>query len=97
MEHSAQDVYEMHAIVKGNVQGVGFRAMTHYYATSMGITGTVRNLPDGTVEIYAHGSKKRLQDLMQRLYDEIGQAQIEEASIEYFPIDTPHEDFRIIH
>ena len=41
MEHSAQDVYEMHVIVKGKVQGVGLRAMTHYYATNMGITGTV--------------------------------------------------------
>lgn len=97
MEHSAQDVYEMQVIVKGSVQGVGFRAMTRYYATSMGITGTVRNLPDGTVEIHAHGSKKRLQELMERLKEEIGPSRIEEADIEYFPIETPYEDFRIVH
>lgn len=97
MEHSSQDIYEMHAIVKGKVQGIGFRAMTRYYAASMGITGTVRNLPNGHVEIHAHGSKKRLEELMQRLTEEIGPAQIEEADIEYFPIDDPHEDFRIIH
>lgn len=97
MEHSAQDVYEMHAIVKGNVQGVGFRAMARYYATTMGITGTVRNLPDGTVEIYAHGSKKKLEEMMESLKQEAGPAQIKEATIEYFPIENPHEDFRIIH
>lgn len=97
MEHSAQEIYEMHAIVKGTVQGVGFRAMTRYYATRMGITGTVRNLPDGSVEIYAHGSKTRLQELLQRLKEEVGTAQIEEAAIEYFPIETSHDDFRIIH
>lgn len=98
MEHSSpQEIYEMHAIVKGNVQGVGFRAMTRYYATRMGITGTVRNLPDGSVEIYAHGSKKRLEELMQSLTEEIGSDQIEEAAIDYFPIEKPHEDFRIIH
>ncbi len=97
MEHSAQDVYEMHAIVKGNVQGVGFRALTRYYATSMGLTGTVRNLPDGTVEIYAHGSKKRLEDLIQRLKQETFPGEIEEAAIEFFPIEAPHEDFRILH
>ena len=97
MEHSVQDVYEMHALVKGHVQGVGFRAMARYYATGLGLTGTVRNLPDGAVEIYAHGSKKRLQELIQKLKEEAFPAQIEEAAIEFFPIETPHEDFRILH
>jgi acylphosphatase len=97
MEHSAKDVYEMHVIVKGNVQGVGFRALTRYFATGLGITGTVRNLADGTVEIYAHGSKKRLEELMQKLKEETTPGQIEVAVIEYFPIESPHEDFRIIH
>lgn len=97
MEHSAKDIYEMHAIVKGNVQGVGFRAMTRYYATGLEVTGTVRNLVDGTVEICAHGSKKRLEELMQKLKDEAFPSQIEEASIAFFPVEYPHEDFRIIH
>jgi acylphosphatase len=97
MEHSAKDIYEMHAVVKGNVQGVGFRAMTRYYATGLGLTGTVRNLVDGTVEIYAHGSKKRLEELIQKLKEEAYPAKIEDASIEFFPVEIPHEDFRIIH
>lgn len=97
MEHSVKDIYEMHAIVKGHVQGVGFRAMTRYYATGLSVTGTVCNLVDGTVEIYAHGSKKRLEELIQKLKEEAFPAKIEEASIEFFPIESPHEDFRIIH
>lgn len=97
MEHSAQDVFEMHAIVKGNVQGVGLRAKTRYYAMTMGITGTVRNLPNGTVEIYAHGSKKKLEEMMERLKEEVDSGQIEEAAIEYFPIENPYDDFKIIH
>ena len=97
MEHSAQDIYEMHAIVKGNVQGVGFRAMTRYFANHLEVTGTVRNLADGTVEIYAHGSKQKLNELMQKLKDKAGPSQIEEAAIDFFPIETPHEDFKIIH
>ena len=36
MEHSSQDIYEMHAIVKGTVQGIGFRALTRYYAAAWG-------------------------------------------------------------
>lgn len=97
MEHSVKDVYEMHAIVKGHVQGVGFRAMTRYYARGLELTGSVRNLSDGTVEIYAHGSKKSLEELIQKLKEEAGPGQIEEASIEFFPVENPHEDFRIIH
>lgn len=97
MEHSSQDVYEMHAIVKGEVQGVGFRALTRYQAQGLGLRGTVRNLPDGTVEIYAQGSKQRLEELIQKLKEEAFPGQIEEASIEYFPIEQSHDDFRILH
>lgn len=97
MEHSAKDIYEMHAVIKGNVQGVGFRSMTRYFATGLGVTGTVRNLNDGSVEIYAHGSKQRLEALMKKLKEEAFPEQIEEEAIEFFPIEMPHEDFRIIH
>lgn len=96
MEHSAQDLYEMHAIVKGKVQGIGFRALTRYHALGLGIKGTVKNLEDGTVEIYAQGSKPRLEELMGRLKDEAGIGQVQDTSIEYFPVDYIHEDFRII-
>lgn len=97
MEHSVQDIYEMHALVKGLVQGIGFRAITKHYATHLGLKGTVRNLSDGSVEIYAQGSKKNLQDLMDKLNEEVGSENIQEAAIEYFPIEHPHEDFRIIY
>lgn len=97
MEHSVKDVYEMHAIVKGRVQGVGFRAMTRYWALGFGLTGSVRNLYDGSVEIYAHGSKKRLEEFFQKIKEEVPAGNIAESSIEFFPIENPHEDFRIIH
>jgi acylphosphatase len=97
MEHSAQDTYEMHAIVKGKVQGIGFRSMTRYYAQSLGLLGTVRNLSDGTVEIHAQGTKEHLENLIAQLKLELDPGQIEEAVIEYFPIVSPHEDFRILH
>lgn len=97
MEHSSLDMYEMHVIVKGNVQGIGFRALTRYRALDLGLKGQVRNLEDGTVEIYAQGSKKHLEELIERLKEETMPGQIEEASIEYFPIEQPHDDFRIVH
>ncbi|MFB1049373.1 acylphosphatase [Paraliobacillus sp. JSM ZJ581] len=47
-----------HMIVSGMVQGVGFRYTTQMKATEMGLTGWVRNLSDGTVEIEAEGESK---------------------------------------
>ena len=43
-------------IVRGHVQGVGFRYFAVRAARRFGITGTVRNMPDGTVEAIAQGS-----------------------------------------
>lgn len=97
MEHSARETYEMHVIVKGKVQGVGFRAMTRNHAKLLGLMGSVRNLPNGSVEIYAQGPKEHLEDFMGKLKEETTPGQIEEATIEYFPVNIPHEDFRILH
>ncbi len=40
---------------------------------------------------------KNLEKLIEQLKFELDPGQIEEAFIEYFPIENPHEDFRIIH
>ena len=51
-------------IVSGRVQGVFFRASTREQALSLGLTGQVRNLPDGRVAVTACGSQPAL-DAMQ--------------------------------
>lgn len=96
MEHSAPDIYEMHVIVRGKVQGVGFRAITRSHAIGLGLKGTVRNLEDGTVEICAQGSKQRLEEFVNKLYIETTPGQIEETAIEYFPVEIYQADFHII-
>lgn len=96
MEHSTHEIYEMHVVVKGKVQGVGFRALTRRHAIVLGIKGTVRNLEDGAVEIYAQGSKQRLEKLIRILKEETAPGQIQEISIDYFPIESPQTGFRIL-
>jgi acylphosphatase len=44
-----------HYIVKGRVQGVSFRYYTQRAAYRLGVTGTVKNLYNGDVEVYAQG------------------------------------------
>jgi len=42
-------------LITGRVQGVGFRYFVHDYATREGVTGWVRNLPNGSVEAFIEG------------------------------------------
>jgi acylphosphatase len=57
-------VYHVHVRVKGRVQGVGYRNWTYSQAKLLKLTGWVRNLPDGDVEIYAEGAEGNLQSLL---------------------------------
>ncbi len=50
----------VHIVVHGSVQGVFFRASTQSQASEHSLTGWVRNLPGGTVEIHAEGEKESL-------------------------------------
>jgi len=51
-------------IVTGRVQGVFFRASTVQRATALGVSGWVRNLPDGRVEIVAEGASDAVDTLI---------------------------------
>ncbi len=52
------------AIVKGSVQGVGFRFNTVQKAQGLGIGGWVKNLSDGSVEVFAEGSEKQIEEFL---------------------------------
>jgi acylphosphatase len=54
-------------VVRGRVQGVGFRGFVEREAHILGITGWVRNKPDGSVEVLAMGSRDQLLGLRSRL------------------------------
>ena len=57
----------MRAIVHGRVQGVFFRSFVAEVAAKLGLFGYVRNLRDGTVEVYAEGEKEQLEELIEHL------------------------------
>jgi acylphosphatase len=58
----------IHCLVAGRVQGVYFRASTRREARRLGLTGWVRNLPDGRVEVMASGPKALLGELQRWLH-----------------------------
>lgn len=55
----------MHIYYSGKVQGVGFRYTTKNVATGYEVTGVVRNLSDGRVELVAEGLKDELEAFQQ--------------------------------
>lgn len=55
------------AIVKGRVQGVGFRYFTAHEANKIGVEGYAKNLNNGDVEVLATGNKEKVQSLIQWL------------------------------
>jgi acylphosphatase len=54
-------------VVRGRVQGVGFRFFVEREAHMLGIAGWVRNNPDGSVEVLAMGTPEQLKGLRGRL------------------------------
>ena len=52
-----------HFLVKGRVQGVGFRWFVQREAAELGLRGWVKNSPDGHVEVLAAGEPDQLEDL----------------------------------
>jgi acylphosphatase len=56
-----------HFTVYGRVQGVGFRWFTRSRARSLGLCGWVRNMPEGSVEVWAEGDTNSLNSLESHL------------------------------
>jgi acylphosphatase len=57
-----------HFLVKGRVQGVGFRWFVQREAAEIGLCGWVRNTDDGHVEVLAAGSPEQMQELVLALH-----------------------------
>lgn len=60
------DKARVHIFVSGRVQGVFFRENTRKRAKKLGITGWVRNIPDGRVEAVFEGEKSKVEELINR-------------------------------
>lgn len=91
-----RELLEMSAIVSGRVQGVGFRATTKYLAEDLKLTGFVRNLSDGSVEICAQGSMSHLEKLLADLRREFSSDYIQNIAVDIHPIQKSYADFKIV-
>jgi len=75
----------LHAIVSGMVQGVNFRYYTRERAQRLRLTGWVRNLWDGTVEVLAEGPRPALEKLLEFLHHGPSAASVTGVQAEWLP------------
>lgn len=69
MSQQTSDLTRLHAIVHGRVQGVSFRYYTQRRARELALTGYVRNLWDGTVQVVAEGPRPAVDELLAFLHE----------------------------
>ena len=72
-----------HVIVHGIVQGVFFRYRTQQEASGLGVTGWVKNRPDGTVEIVCEGEKEAVDRLVHWSHTGPAGAFVERADVSF--------------
>ena len=87
---------QAHILYSGTVQGVGFRFMVQRYALSLDLTGWVKNLPNGSVEILVNGSKASIEKLC-KMVEEYFQGHIRNNNIQFTSSDDEFKDFQITY
>lgn len=85
-----------HFIFYGNVQGVGFRYRAYYQALKLGLSGWVRNLHDGTVEMEAQGREEDIHALVWFL-DQSRPIRIERIDSKDLPLSGREKGFRMLN
>jgi len=83
------------AVIRGEVQGVSFRAGTRGEAVRLGVSGAVRNRPDGTVRVTAQGEVEALEALLAWLQRGPERAVVERVEVEWGAPQDETEGFRI--
>lgn len=88
------ETVRLNATVRGRVQGVGFRYFVRHVANGLGLRGYVRNLPDGSVEVVAEGSRPALERLLAVLRQGPPHARVDEVTEAWGSAEGAFTEFR---
>lgn len=86
---------QLHVFWTGRVQGVGFRYTTESAGLELGLTGWVRNLPDGRVEALAEGSEKDLKLFLEKVAEGPMRRYIQNVQVQWESATGQFEEFQI--
>lgn len=88
------DTVAKHIVFSGRVQGVGFRFTALNVANRYHLTGYVRNLPNGGVEMLAQGPKEIIDSCISDVQDSFAGC-VHQVDIEDMPVNPKLTDFKI--
>ncbi len=86
-----------HVVVSGRVQGVYFRGKTREKARKYGVTGWIRNLPDGSVEAVFEGEKDQVGKVIEFVKHGPSYAKVTDLKIQWQDYKDEFPDFSIIY
>lgn len=95
MTSTEKSILARRFVVRGRVQGVGFRWFVEREAHMLGIAGWVRNNHDGSVEVLAQGTRDQLSGLHGRLRDGPRAARVDAVEVSDAPPVDGLSSFRI--
>ncbi len=84
-------------LVSGRVQGVAYRAFAHQEAVRRNLTGGVRNLDDGRVELEVEGEQESIAALLEMLKEGPPLARVDDLQVTWSAATGRYQDFRIWH
>ena len=82
-------------LISGIVQGVGYRWSCNREARAVGLTGWVRNLPDGRVEAVLQGTREQVERMIKWCYRGPSEAQVSDIAVSYEDALEDFKDFGI--
>ncbi len=92
-----REMARVHVLITGMVQGVFFRAHTRDEARARGLTGWVRNLPDGRVEAVFEGERQILDGMLTWCHKGPPYAYVQEVKVNWQPYQGDFKDFRVVY
>ncbi len=87
----------LHLFYSGHVQGVGFRYTARMLAHGFELTGAVRNLPDGRVELVAEGERAELEAFREAIRDSELGSYIRQEEVRWSEPKNEFRGFEIVH
>lgn len=84
-----------HAFYSGRVQGIGFRYTAERLALEEGLVGWVKNLPDGRVELVCEGSRRKAEELLERIRQSALGPHIRGATVAWEKPTGEFSEFRV--
>lgn len=80
-------------IVDGVVQGVGFRYFCMYTSKECLVTGSVRNMANGMVDIYVQGEEENINAFLDKIKEGIGFIRVDDMRVKQVPVVESEREF----